>query len=66
MSENKTEEARCLAEVIIKILSNILCIPFILRFPNDVIFYTLRLGHTRERICNGGQTGKNVQNLVIW
>ena len=25
----------------------------------------LRLGHTGERICNGEQTDKNVQNLVI-
>ena len=24
-----------------------------------------RLGHTGERIYNGGQTDKNVQNLVI-
>ena len=26
---------------------------------------SLRLGHTGEPICNGGQTDKNVQNLVI-
>ena len=28
------------------------------------LILTLRLGHTGERICNGGQTDKNVQNLL--
>ena len=26
---------------------------------------SLKVGHTGERICNGEQTEKNVQNLVI-
>ena len=29
------------------------------------LLHLLRLGHTGERICNGEQTDKNVQNLVI-
>ena len=35
--------------------------------PNKAakLFYHYRPGHTGERICNGGQTDKNVKNLVI-
>ena len=40
---------------------------FLEKFANvrQNVILILRLGHTGEWICNGRQTDKNVQNLVI-